>query len=87
MEMGALRIAAVLGGEAWEGECSGGSEVKTLVNGFSPWGFVLLSAIGDTRAPAPSLSVVTSPWHCVPSHAILGHHRGAGDKQVSLADM
>lgn len=44
-EMGAVRIAVVLGGEAWEGECSGGNEVKTLGNGFSPWGFVLLFAV------------------------------------------
>lgn len=53
--MGAGRIVVVLGGEAWEGECSAGNEVKTLVNGFSPWGFVLLSAVGDTGMPACSL--------------------------------
>lgn len=45
----------MLGGEAWEGECSAGNEVKTLVNGFSPWGFVLLSAVGGTGMPARSL--------------------------------
>lgn len=45
----------MLGGEAWEGECSGGNQVKTLVNGFSSWGFVLLSAAGDTGVPAPPL--------------------------------
>lgn len=33
MEMGAGGIAV---GEAWEGECRGGNEVKTLLNGFSP---------------------------------------------------
>lgn len=52
---GSWENSVVLGGEAWEGECSAGNEVKTLVNGFSPWGFVLLSAVGDTGAPAPSL--------------------------------
>lgn len=55
-----MRIAVVLGGEAWEGECSGGNEVKTLGSGFSPWGFVLLFAVGDTGAPAPS------PWSPAP---------------------
>lgn len=55
--MGAWRIAALLGGEAWDGECSGGSEVKTLGSGFIPQGFVLLSAVGGTAAEECLLSL------------------------------
>lgn len=52
----------MLGGAAWEGERGGGSEVKTLVSGFGPRGFVLFLLLEAQLLGVPALS----PWPPAP---------------------